>query len=126
VVRAAALYVAVMFGLGFLLGVPRTLLLEPRLGPAGAVLVEAVPMTLAMAFAAPWAARRHAVPPAAGPRLAMGAIALLLLVLAETALDLAFRGQVMWAARLGTADGLIGYALLLAFALMPSLRRSAG
>ncbi len=122
---AAALYFAIMFGLGFLLGPVRVLLLEPRIGAAGAVLVEAVPMIAAMTVAAPWAARRFGVAPAIGPRLGMGLAALVLLMLAETILDILMRGRVMWAERLGSADGLIGYALLLVFALMPALRRRA-
>lgn len=122
---AGALYFAAVFALGFLLGTLRTLLLEPWLGAPGAVLVEAVPMVAAMWLAAPWAARLFDLPPRAALRLGMGAVALGLLLAAETVLDQMFRGRVLWGERLRTAEGLIGYALQLVFALMPLLRRRA-
>lgn len=125
---AGALWFAVMFGLGFLLGPIRVLLLEPRLGPTQAVLIEAVPMTAAMMLLAPRIARRLAVPPTAGARLAMGGIGLVLLVLAETAFGAILRGAgpEAWIERIRTPDGLIYLGLLAIFALMPYLRRNAG
>ena len=124
-IGAAALYFAVLFGLGFLLGTIRTLVLEPWLGAAGAVAVEAVPMLAAMWVAAPWAARLFALPADLAPRLGMGAVALALLVLAETGLDALLRGRVLWGERLHSLAGWIGLALMLAYALMPLLRRRA-
>jgi hypothetical protein len=116
-----------MFALGFLLGFIRTLFLEPWLGAAWAVTVEAVPMIAAMIVVAPWAARVLDLPPEVLPRLGMGAVALALLLLAETALDALLRGRgpAIWIERLHTADGLIGYALQLLYAAMPLLRRRA-
>jgi hypothetical protein len=116
-----------MFGLGFVLGAIRTLLLEPWLGPTGAVAIEAVPMVAAMWVAAPWAARLFDVPPHIGGRLSMGAVALILLLLAEAALDALLRGRgpEIWLERLQSGDGLIGYSLQLLYALMPLLRRRA-
>jgi hypothetical protein len=124
---AGALYFAAMFGLGFVLGVVRTLFLEPWLGPAGAVATEGVPMIAAMWVAAPWAARLFDVPSGVAARLGMGAVALVLLLLAETALDALLRGRgpAIWVERLRTADGVIGYGLQLLYALMPALRRRA-
>lgn len=126
-IGAGALYFAVMFGLGFLLGPVRIFLLEPALGPAGAVLVEAVPMILAMVLAAPWAARVFALPAGAAARLGMGAVGLVLLLLADTALGwlLFGRGIEALLARPGTWDGRVYLALLLLFLLMPWLRRGA-
>lgn len=124
-IGAGALYFVVLFALGFVLGIIRTLFLEPWLGPVGAVLVESVPMIAAMWLAAPWAARLFDLAPAIAPRLVMGGVALLLLALAETGLDALMRGRVMWADRLRTTEGLIGLALMAAFALMPALRRRA-
>lgn len=124
-IGAGALYFVVLFALGFVLGTIRTLFLEPWLGPVGAVLVESVPMIAAMWLAAPWAARLFDLAPAIAPRLVMGGVALLLLALAETGLDALMRGRVMWAERLRTTEGLIGLALMAAFALMPALRRRA-
>jgi len=122
---AGALYFTVMFGLGFLLGVIRTLFLEPWLGAAWAVTMEAVPMIAAMLLVAPWSARLFEVPPSILPRLGMGAVALLLLVLAETALDALFRGSLLWAERARTTAGQIGIGLQLLYAAMPALRRRA-
>jgi hypothetical protein len=125
VIGAGAVYFAVVFGLGFLLGVIRTLFLEPRLGPAWAVAVEAVPMIAAMIVVAPWAARLFDLPTDALPRIGMGIVALVLLLAAETALDALLRGRVLWADRFQTAAGLIGVALQLLFAAMPLIRRRA-
>lgn len=124
---AGALYFAAMFGLGFLLGPVRIVLLEPRLGPTGAVLVEAVPMILAMRAVAPWAARLHALPATPAARLGMGAIGLALLLLADTLLGwlLFGRGFEALLARPATWDGRVYLALLLLFLLMPWLRRGA-
>jgi hypothetical protein len=122
---AGGLYFAVMVALGFLLGFIRTVFLEPWLGGAWAVTVEAVPMIAAMIVVAPWAARVFDLPPDVPARLGMGAVALALLLLAETALDALLRGRVLWADRLRTAEGLIGLALQLLYAAMPLLRRRA-
>ncbi|MGG5810127.1 hypothetical protein [Falsiroseomonas sp. CW058] len=127
ILGAGALWFAVMFGLGFLLGPVRILLLEPRLGPTLAVLVEAVPMTAAMVLLAPWVARLFGVPPAPGPRLLMGAVGLVLLVLAETLLGMLLfgRGPGFWLERPRSPDGRIYLGLLALFFLMPLLRRGA-
>jgi hypothetical protein len=126
-IAAGALYFAVMFGLGFLLGPVRLFLLEPRLGPTGAVLVEAVPMLAAMWAVAPWAARLFALPATAAARLGMGAIGLVLLLLADTLLGwlLFGRGVEALLDRPRSWDGRIYLALLLLFLLMPWLRRGA-
>ncbi|WP_137178731.1 hypothetical protein [Roseomonas sp. AR75] len=122
---AGALYFAVLFGLGFLLGPFRILVLEPRIGAVGAILVEAVPMLGAMIVVAPWAARMLDVPPTPAARLTMGIVALLLLVAAESALDALLGGRAFWAQRVRTPDGRIGLTLMAAFALMPLVRRRA-
>jgi hypothetical protein len=124
-IAAGLLYFAALFALGFLLGGLRTLLLEPRLGPAAAVALEAVPMLAAMHVVAPWAARVGGVPRRALPLLGMGLFALLLLIAAESALDLLLRGRLLWLERGVTPAGWIGLGLMLAFALMPMLRRGA-
>jgi hypothetical protein len=117
---AGAVYFAVMFALGFLLGPVRELLLAPRFGAAAAAAIEAVPMLVDMAFVAPWAARLLQVPPATAARLWMGATGL---VLAESALDWLLRGRGLWLERTRTPAGWIGLGLLAAFAAMPLLRR---
>jgi hypothetical protein len=125
VYAAGCLYFAVMFSLGFLLGPLRILVMEPLVGPALAVLAEAVPMVAAMYVVAPWAARLGGTPPDAAPRLIMGLVALALLVLAETVAAALLFGRMDWGARLRTTEGLIGYGLMLLYTLMPLLRRRA-
>jgi hypothetical protein len=113
---AAARYLALVFGLGFLLGPIRVLALEPHLGEAGAVLVEAVPMLAAMWLAARWSLRRA---PGASP-LGMGVAALLGLLLLEAALAAAL-GRPSPLAMPADAAAAIGVALKLAFTAMPLL-----
>ena len=120
---AGAFYFAAMFGLGFLLGMVRQVLLLPRFGATAAAAMEAVPMLLGMALAAPWAARLAEVPPTLPARLRMGLAGLALLALAETALDWQLRGQALWLERTRTPAGWIGLGLLAAFAAMPVLLR---
>jgi hypothetical protein len=122
-IAAGALYFAALFALGFLLGAPRTLFLEPLLGAAAAVAIESLPMLGAMYAAAPWAARVGGVPGAALAHLGMGLFALLLLVVTETAMDVLLRGRVLWADRAQSVAGWIGFALMAAFVVMPLLRR---
>ena len=126
-VTAGAAWFAAMFALGFLLGPVRILLLEPRLGATGAVLVEAVPMLAAMWWLAPRVARLFAVPPDIGARLLMGGAGLALLVAAETVLAALLRGRGpgFWLERPRTPDGLVYLGLLAVFFLMPLLRRRA-
>lgn len=127
IIAAGILWFVVMFGLGFLLGPIRILLLEPQLGATGAVLVEAVPMTAAMILLAPWLARLFAVPPTPGARLGMGGIGLVLLLVADTLLgQLLFnRGIETLLDRPRTWDGRVYLLMLLIFFLMPYLRRRA-
>jgi pimeloyl-ACP methyl ester carboxylesterase len=80
------LYFAVVFAVGFALGTVRVLWIAPRIGARAAELAE-MPLMLAITVAAAlWTVRSLAVPPSTGPRLAMGAIALALMLAAELAL----------------------------------------
>ncbi len=122
---AGITYALLMFALGFVLGPIREFLLAPRLGPVIATLIESVPMLFAMAWLAPRIAHGMELPPRSAARLVMGAVALVLLLLAEMLLTRALRGlgPAGWIARYGTPEGMIGGALFLAFAAMPWLRR---
>lgn len=57
-VKVAAIYFAVVFGVGFALGPIRVLWLEPRLGLRAAELVESPFMLVAIIVAGRWVARR--------------------------------------------------------------------
>jgi hypothetical protein len=124
VLRAALEYFGIVFALAFLLGVLRTVVLAPWLGPLPAVLVE-LPVVLAVAWlAAGRALRRWPVAAGGAPALlAMGALAFALLMLAEAALAPALGGSLAgWLAGFGTAEGAAGLAGQIAFALIPLLR----
>ncbi len=121
ILRAGALYAIVGFGAGFLLGVLRELWWAPRFDRTVFLALE-VPIILAVSL---WLGRkliaRYDI--AAGPdRLLMGALALLLLVLAELGLLLSTGGSPgEWVAGWGTPAGAFGLAGQILFALLPWL-----
>ena len=112
-------YVVAVFAAGFVLGVLRTLVLIPLLGELAAVLVELpVILTIAWLICTRILRRWPLLPPAAA---AMGAIAFLLLMLAETSLSTLFAGRSL-AEHLALYSQLphqVGLAGQLAFALFP-------
>jgi hypothetical protein len=118
---AGAVYFALTFGAGFVLGAIRTLFVVPRVGTRTAELIEAPVMLAVTFFAARWTARRLAVPPAWAPRLAMGALALCLLLVLEFTAVLALRGLSLreYVATLDPVSGTVYYILLVTFAVMP-------
>ena len=62
-IKAATAYFAIVFGIGFVLGTARVLVIIPRIGELAAVLLE-VPVMLATSwFAARWCIARFAVAP---------------------------------------------------------------
>lgn len=118
---AALAYFAIAFAVGFGLGTLRVLWVAPALGERLAELAELPLMVLACALAARWTCARLRVPDGAGPRLAMGALALALLLAVEFTVVLALRGLTL-ETYLASRDPVSGtaYALsLLAFALWP-------
>ena len=94
--KAAAAYFALVFTLGFVLGTLRVTMLVPRLGELMAVMVELPLMLTAAWFICRGVVRHFGVPAAAGPRLAMGAVAFALLTMAEFALSVAVFGLWPW------------------------------
>jgi len=126
--RAGAYYFALVFATGFVLGALRVTVLVPRLGTRTAELAE-VPVMLAVTlFAARWVARRLSVPPSARPRLGMGCVALVLLLVAEFGLVLPLRGLTL-AEYLATRDPVSSaayYASLVVLALAPWLLARCG
>lgn len=121
--RAGLVYGAAMFAVGMLLGPIRVLVLEPRLGGAGAVALETLPMLAAMLLLAPRIARAQGVAADARPRLAMGLYALGPVLTAEVLMALGLGRFGEWIAAFATPAGLIGLALLVALVLVPLLRR---
>lgn len=114
-------YYAIIFGLAFVMGVARTLVIAPRLGATVAVLLE-VPIIVV----ASWFAARHLLRHRSFTLLqsaAMGATGFTLTMVSEVVLARILRGQraADWAADVMTPLGLIGLAGQIAFAVMPLL-----
>jgi hypothetical protein len=130
-VRAAAAgfaYFALVFTAGVGLGVVRAFAVAPCLGATAAVLLELPAMLLILWLVCGWSIRFFGVSEGFRTRLAMGALAFVMLIAAELLLSLlpgnGSTGGVL--AVYHTPAGLIGLAGQLAFALFPlAPRRSA-
>jgi len=123
ILKAGALYFALVFGAGFVLGPIRILWVVPRVGTRMAELTEAPIMLVVTIISARWIVRRLAVPSTPSSRLGMGGIALGLLLVAEFTPVLWLRG-ISIGEYLATRDpvsGTVYYAMLGAFAIMPLL-----
>lgn len=125
---AALAYFASVFAVGFVLGTLRVLVSEPAVGRLWATLIE-LPFILGVSWiVCAWIVARFRVAPDVRDRLAMGAVAFLILMLAETALGVfgfgrTFSEQINAYAGPGPALGLMAQ---IAFALFPwvQLRKS--
>jgi hypothetical protein len=113
--RLAFLYFGAVFGIGFLLGAIRVPLLVPRLGERWAELLEMPLMLIAIHWAAGLVLRRLRGPPRAAALLRIGALGLVLLVLAG-------RPLAAYLASRDPVSGTVYLAMLLVFAAMPWLR----
>lgn len=125
---AGAVYFAIVFAAGFLLGTVRTLLVAPYLGEVTATILE-VPIMLAAAWlACGWVLRRFPVRPRTLDRIAMGTIALALLLAAEALLSIGLIGLslVQHIGRYTQAAPLIGLAAQLLYAGFPLVRDRNG
>ncbi len=119
--KAGVFYFALVFAAGFVLGTVRTLWIAPRLGARTAELTEAPVMLGVSILAARWVVRRVGIPPLWPRRLAMGCIALGLMLLAEFAFVLWIRGMTI-RRYFETRDPVSGAAYFLApgaFAVIP-------
>lgn len=118
------LYAAVVFAAGFLLGTLRVLVVGPTVGETAAVLIE-LPIILAVSWiVCRWVVQRLEVPGDVTARLAMGAVALVALLLAEAAISLTLFGRTFaeFLATYRTTSGQTGLAGQIAFALFPWLQ----
>ena len=123
VLKSGALYFALVFGAGFVLGPIRILWAVPRFGARVAELMEMPIMLVVIIVAARWIVRRFGVPYELARRLGMGCLALGLLLIAEFSLVLRLRGLSI-ADYLADRDPVSGtvYCLLLGvLAIMPAL-----
>ena len=119
--HAAAVYFALVFAAGLLLGPARVIWLEPWLGNALAVLIEAPFLIAAMWFAARAAPRWTRVRGEWPSFLAIGLVALILQQVADLAVGFGLRGMTLsdQLAHFVTPAGVIYAATLVIFALMP-------
>lgn len=118
----AVVYFALVFGAGFILGIVRVLMLEPKLGERWAELAEMPVMLVAIVLAARLVVRRFPGRHRVG-YLVSGGVALLLLVTVEFTVILGLRGLSVaeyFAERDPIAGG-VYVLMLLVFAAMPWL-----
>ncbi len=80
---AALIYALIVFGIGFVLGTLRNLVLMPLVGILPAVLIELPFMLLACWLVARWVIAHKQVPERVSSRLGMGGVALAVLTLLE-------------------------------------------
>jgi len=125
-VGLGAMFGAVMFAAGFVLGAVRTRLLAPQVGEVPAVLTE-LPVMLALAWVVSgWLMRRApGAVTSAGAAVAMGLVALAVLWALELAMLVVLLGVPLAEAPAAflTPGGRIGLAAQILMALFPTLHR---
>ena len=123
--KAGALYFALVFGVGFVLGPIRVLWVVPQLGERTAELLEAPIMLIAIALSARWIMQRFATPASFFTKLGMGLIALGLLLSAEFSIVLWLRGLTIeqYITSRDPVSGTVYLLLLGLFATMPLLTK---
>jgi hypothetical protein len=123
ILKGGALYFALVFGAGFVLGSIRVLLVVPRFGERTAELMETPVMLVVTILAARWVVARLALPPSPATCLGVGCVALGLLLVAEFTLVLWLRGLTMseYLASRDPVAGAVYLLMLVVFAVMPLL-----
>jgi len=121
ILRSGLLYFVLVFAVGFILGPIRIFWIAPRVGASTAQLLEAPVMLVVSVFVARWIIRGFGVPPKLSPRLGMGCIALVLMLVAEFILVLWFRGVSIhqYLAERDPFAGTVYYLTLGVFAVLP-------
>ena len=129
VLRAGAIYFALVFGAGFAFGLIRVPFLVPRLGERVAELLETPFMLVVIYFASRYIVRRFALTSSARLAVAVGILALVLLLAAELLLAATLQGRSI-AAYISGRDPISGsvyLASVVLYAVMPWLQtRAAG
>jgi hypothetical protein len=121
--RAGALYFALAFAAGWVLGPIREVWVIPRFGRTAGLLLEA-PLIVAVSFvAARWVLQRFAVPPWLATRAVIGLVALGMLLVAEVVGARYLRGLSLadYVASFRSPPGAVTAASFLVFAAMPML-----
>jgi hypothetical protein len=119
--KAGVFYFALVFAAGFGLGAIRMLWVVPRLGVRSAELMEAPIMFGVSILAARWVVRNAVIPPLWSRRLAVGCIALGLMLLVEFTVVLWIRGLTIrgYFASRDPVSGTVYFVTLGAFAVIP-------
>jgi hypothetical protein len=121
--KAGALYVIIVFVIGFILGTIRVLLLAPRLGETTAVIIEAPIMLAASWFVCRWCVDRLNVRRTVPARSLMGLVPFVVLMSAEVGLGAVFgRSMADQLAAYGSLAGTIGLAAQVIFAMFPVIQ----
>lgn len=121
--KAGVAYAVTVFAIGFLLGTARVVLLAPRVGSTIAVLVEApIILTASWYLSRIWM-MRLAVGAEIRPRILVGAVAFVTLMILEVALSISLfhRSIGEYLADLRSPAGAIGLAAQICFATFPLL-----
>ncbi len=123
ILKAGALYFALVFGAGFVLGTIRTLWIVPIFGTRIAELMETPIMLVVTIFAARWVVQHLAIPFSPSKRLAVGCFALGFLLVAEFTVVLWLRGMTIneYFASQDPVAGTVYILMLVVFAIMPLL-----
>ncbi|MGA9814594.1 MAG: hypothetical protein WBQ64_17545 [Terriglobales bacterium] len=121
ILKGGALYFILVFAAGFALGTIRTLWIAPHFGTGKAELMEAPVMLVVIVFSARWVALRLTIPRSWAQPLAVGLVALGLLLLVEFTVVLWIRGLTIpqYFAGRDPIAGTVYLAMLAIFALMP-------
>jgi len=124
ILGAGALYFALVFGAGFVVGFVRVLWLVPLVGERAAELLEAPLMLAVTIVAARWVVRRRAVPTTTS-RLGVGLVALGLMLVVELTFVLGLRGMTLreYLAGRDAVAGTVYVTMLVIFVLMPLVVR---
>jgi len=125
-ITAGLAYFGAVFVVGFMLGAIRVFVLVPRLGEIASVLLE-TPVILAVSwFVSGWTTQKFRVSTAVSRRVLMGAVAFVLLMLAEVGVSVFAFGRPIedhFAAYRST-QGVIGLIAQITFAFFPLIQRS--
>jgi hypothetical protein len=121
VLIAGAAYFALVFSAGLVLGTIRVLSIVPRVGERIAEMLEMPIMLVVIVLAARWVVPRLSPPRTPSRRLAVGMIALVLLLAAELVLVIGLRGLTPreYLATRDPVAATVYYTALAVFAAMP-------
>lgn len=122
--RLSGLYFTIVFGAGFILGPIRVLMLEPRLGTRIAELLEMPVMLLIIWVAASWISQRFTQDLSASERFSVGALAIIGVLIADTAVGVFLRGMTVAEVflRRDAVSSIAYYGLLTLCAILPWLQ----